>query len=134
MNYRLNKGFSLYGNYTFADYDLQTTDPDFTAGFNTPKHAGVIGINNRKFFKNVGFDINYRQQSGFEWENAFGFSTVEGYGVLNCQVNYELPKINTNIKIGATNLGGKDYRTMAGGPFIGQQYYVALTYDGVKSK
>ncbi len=132
LNYRLNKGFALYGNYTFSDFNLQTTDPDFTAGFNTPKHAGVIGLNNRKLFKNMGFDINYRLQSAFEWENAFGFSHVEAYGVLNCQVNYELPKISSNIKIGATNLGGKDYRTMAGGPFIGQQYYVALTYDGFK--
>lgn len=134
MNYRLNKGFSLYGNYTYADYNLNTTDPDFTASFNTPKHAGVIGVNNREIFKNMGFDINYRRQSAFDWENAFGFSTVKAYGVLNCQINYELPKINTNIKIGATNLGGKDYRTMAGGPFIGQQYYLALTYDGVKSQ
>jgi iron complex outermembrane recepter protein len=133
INYRLNKGFSLYGNYTYADYNLNTNDPDFTAGFNTPKHAGVIGLNNRKLFKNMGFDINYRQQSAFDWENAFGFSKVKAYGVLNCQVNYELPKINTNIKIGATNLGGKDYRTMAGGPFIGQQYYIALTYEGVKT-
>ncbi len=134
LNYRLNKGFSLYGNYSFSDFNVQTTDPDFTAGFNTPKHAGVIGIANQKLFKNVGFDINYRQQSAFEWENSFGFSHIKAYGVLNCQVNYDLPKINSNIKVGATNLGGKDYRTMAGGPFIGQQYYVALTYDGVKHK
>ncbi len=131
MNYRLNKGFALYGNYTYSGYSVKTTDPDFTSGFNTPEHAGVIGIANRKLFKNFGFDINYRKQSAFIWENSFAFGNIPAYGVVNAQVNYEMTKINTSIKLGATNLGGKDYRTMTGGPFIGQQYYISLTYDGV---
>ena len=132
MNYRLNKGFSLYGNYTYSSFNVETTNPDFVSGFNTPKHAGVIGLANRKLFRNFGFDVNYRQQSAFFWENSFAYGMIEAYGVVNFQVNYELPNISSSIKLGATNLGGKDYRTMAGGPFIGQQYYISLTFDGVK--
>jgi iron complex outermembrane recepter protein len=130
-NYRLPKNYSLYGNYTYSSYEAITTDPDFTGGFNTPKHAMVIGVANRKVAKNMGFDINYRIQSAFMWENSFAYGDIPSYGVLNAQVNYELPKVNTSIKVGATNLGGKDYRTMTGGPFIGQQFYVALTYEGI---
>jgi iron complex outermembrane receptor protein len=30
------------------------------------------------------------------------------------------------LKLGATNLGGGDYRTNLGAPFVGQMYYVSL--------
>jgi len=33
------------------------------------------------------------------------------------------------FKIGGTNLGGNDYRTNFGAPFIGQMYYVSITFD-----
>jgi len=33
------------------------------------------------------------------------------------------------FKIGGTNLGGNDYRTNLGSPFIGQMYYVSITFD-----
>ena len=39
------------------------------------------------------------------------------------------PSIKTIIKIGGTNIAGKDYRTNLGGPFVGQQYYISLTFD-----
>jgi iron complex outermembrane recepter protein len=33
------------------------------------------------------------------------------------------------FKLGATNIGGGDYRTNIGAPFVGQQYYVSITFD-----
>ena len=54
---------------------------------------------------------------------------MAAYGVLNAQVNYRLSSIKTIIKMGGTNLGGKDYRTNFGAPYVGQIYYLSLVFD-----
>jgi outer membrane cobalamin receptor len=54
---------------------------------------------------------------------------VPDFGVLDAQINYEISVIKTVIKVGGTNLLGGDYRTNLGGPFVGQQYYLSLTFD-----
>jgi hypothetical protein len=33
------------------------------------------------------------------------------------------------LKVGGTNIGGSDYRTNFGAPFVGQMYYISLTFD-----
>ena len=94
-----------------------------------PEHKVVVGVGNRKVFKNFGFDANYRWQDEFEWQNSFAFGTIPAFGVLNLQANYNLPKLKTIVKLGGTNAFGSDYRTNAGGPFVGQMYYISLTFD-----
>jgi hypothetical protein len=37
--------------------------------------------------------------------------------------------MKTVVKIGGTNIGGGDYRTNLGSPFVGQTYYISLTFD-----
>lgn len=129
-SYQLAKGYSLYGNYVNSSFDVENPSPGFEAGFNMPEHKIVVGLSNRKVAKNIGFDINYRWQSEFEWENSFAFGTIPAYGVLNLQASYAAPKIKTIFKIGGTNAFGNDFRTNAGGPWVGQMYYLSMTYDG----
>ncbi|MBX2928599.1 MAG: carboxypeptidase-like regulatory domain-containing protein [Saprospiraceae bacterium] len=129
LAYQLPKGYSLYGNYAYSTFDVEDPSPGFEAGFNMPEHKVVVGIGNRKAFKNFGFDVNYRWQDEFEWENSFAFGTIPAYGVLNLQASYTVPKLKTIIKAGGTNAFGKDFRTNAGGPWVGQMYYVSLTFD-----
>lgn len=129
LAYQLPKGYSLYGNYVYSTFDVENPGPGFEAGFNMPEHKVVVGLGNRKAFKNFGFDVNYRWQSEFEWENSFAFGTIPAFGVLNLQASYTLPKLKTVIKAGGTNAFGNDYRTNTGGPFVGQMYYVSLTFD-----
>jgi len=54
---------------------------------------------------------------------------VPEFGVLDAQVSYKVSNIKTIIKIGGTNLLGGDYRTNLGAPFVGQQFYLSLTFD-----
>ncbi len=129
LAYQLPKGYQLYGNYTYSTFSVEDPNPDFEAGFNMPEHKIVAGLANRKAFKNFGFDVNYRWQSEFFWENSFAFGDIPAFGVLNLQASYTLPKIKTIVKAGGTNAFGKDYRTNAGGPWVGQMYYVSLTFD-----
>jgi outer membrane cobalamin receptor len=48
---------------------------------------------------------------------------------VDAQVSYKVTSIKTLVKVGGTNILGGDYRTNLGGPFIGQQYYISLTFD-----
>ena len=129
FRYSMAKNFQLYGNYNYATFNVVDPGPDFEAGFNTPENRFVIGLSNRKLAKNLGFDMSYRYQDEFEWQSAFAFGTVPAYGVVNAQVNYNVESLKTVIKLGGTNLGGGDYRTNAGGPWIGNMYYISLTFD-----
>jgi len=57
--------------------------------------------------------------------SSYGVWNVPAYGVVDAQLSYKTP-VKTVIKIGGTNIGGGDYRTNIGAPFIGQQYYISL--------
>jgi len=129
LSYSLPRNFIANGNYNFATYS-GTQSPDFLAGFNTPKNKFSVGLSNRRITKNIGFNINYRYQQSFLWQSSYGVWTVPAYGVVDAQISYLTP-LKTVVKIGGTNIGGGDYRTNFGAPFIGQTYYVSLTFDNL---
>ncbi len=128
LTYNLPQNFTLNGSYSYATFDTDQSG-DFRAGFNTPENKFTIGIGNRKLTKNLGFNVNYRWQEGFLWESTFGTWNVPEFGVFDAQVNYKITSIKTMAKLGATNLFGGDYRTNLGAPFVGQQFYISLTFD-----
>lgn len=128
--YNLPKGYQLTGNYNYATLEEdKDQDPNFRSGFNTPKNKFTVGIGNRKLTKTLGFNVSYRWQDEFLWESDFGAWNVPEFGVVDAQVSYRIPAIKTIAKIGGSNLFGGDYRTNLGGPFVGQQYYISLTFD-----
>jgi len=128
LSYSLPRNFIITGNYNWATFDADE-DNGFLAGFNTPENRFSVGLGNRKIFKNFGFNVNYRWQQDFEWQSTFGIWQVPEFGVVDAQVNYKISPLKTMVKLGATNIGGGDYRTNLGAPFVGQQYYISLTFD-----
>jgi iron complex outermembrane recepter protein len=128
LTYNLPRNFSINGNYNWAVYSANESG-DFRAGFNTPKNRYSVGISNRKVTKNIGFNVNFRYQDMFHWVSSYGEWDVPRYGVLDAQLSYKIAPIKTLIKLGGTNIGGGDYRNSLGGPFVGQQYYVSVTFD-----
>jgi outer membrane receptor protein involved in Fe transport len=130
VTYSFLKGYALNASYNFATFDQEVPEGStYRAGFNTPENKFTVGIGNRKLTKNFGFNVSYRYQQEFLWQSDFGDWMVPEFGVIDAQVSYRVPNIKTVIKLGGTNLGGGDYRTNLGGPFIGQQYYLSLTFD-----
>jgi outer membrane receptor protein involved in Fe transport len=130
VTYNLPKGYSVNGSYSYATFDdNRKANSQFRAGFNTPENKFTIGVGNRKVTKNLGFNVNYRWQEDFLWQSDFGEWTVPEFGALDAQVNYKISSIKTMVKLGGSNLFGSDYRTNLGGPFIGQMYYISLTFD-----
>jgi len=126
--YNLPRSFVLIGNYNYANYEANE-GPNFRANFNTPKSKFSVGLANRKIAKNLGFFVNFRWQDHFEWQSSYGTWQVPEYGLVDAQVSYKISPIKTILKVGGTNIGGADYRTNLGSPFIGQQYYISLTFD-----
>lgn len=130
LTYSLPKYYTVSGTYSYATFDDNTDgNSEFRAGFNTPENKFTVGIGNRRVTDNFGFNINFRWQEEFLWQSDFGSWVVPEFGVLDAQISYKVPSIKTIIKLGGTNLAGSDYRTNLGGPFVGQQYYLSLTFD-----
>lgn len=128
LTYSLPRNFSLNGSYSYASFEANET-ADFRAGFNTPTNKFNVGIGNRKVIENLGFNINFRWQEGYLWQSSYGVWNVPEFGVVDAQINYKLSALRSMLKVGATNLGGGDYRTNLGAPFVGQMYYLSLTFD-----
>ena len=130
ITYNLPRNFTLNGSYTYATFDDNSEENSaFRAGFNTPENKFTVGLGNRKVTDNFGFNINFRWQEEFLWQSDFGSWNVPEFGVLDAQISYKVPLIKTIFKLGGTNIAGGDYRTNLGGPFVGQQYYLSLTFD-----
>ncbi len=124
--------YDLDGNYTYAEQDFdQSTAPDFRTAFNTPQHKVKISFGNTEVYENLGFNVNYRWSDAYFWQASFADGRVPSFSVIDAQVNYKLDSINSMIKLGGTNLGGKEYYTAYGTGLIGQQFYLSLTYNNL---
>ena len=136
LSYNLPYGMALSGNYNYATFeDNRDANSQFRAGFNTPENKFNIGVSrNIARTKNFGFNLNYRWQQEFEWQSDFGVAMIPEFGVVDAQVSYKLSSIKTVVKLSGSNLFGGDYRTNFGGPFVGQQYILSLTFDELLNK
>lgn len=127
---KLPANFEIGANYNYAQFDFdQSKDPSFEAGFNTPKHRVKGTISNDNLFKNFGFNISARWSDKYLWESTFADGMIDEATVIDAQINYGIPSLKSVIKVGATNLGGKEYRQLLGPGLIGQQYFVSLTIN-----
>jgi len=125
---KIYKDFELSGNYNFSEFDFdQAKDPDFEASFNTPKHRVKVTLGNDKLFKNFGISVSGRWNSEYLWESSFADGVISEATVIDAQANYSIAPLKSILKIGATNIGGKEYGQVLGAGLIGQQYFVSWT-------
>ncbi|WCC42294.1 TonB-dependent receptor [Tenacibaculum finnmarkense] len=120
------KKFNFGANYTLSKMIFnQEDDLDFKPGFNTPEHQVKIMFGTANLFKNFGFNINARWQDKFLWQSNFLTGEIESRTLLDAQINYKIPSLKSRIKIGGTNLTGKDYVVAPGSGLIGSMYYIS---------
>jgi len=130
LSKKVYKDFEVGVNYNYAQFNFdQADDPDFVAGFNTPKHRIKASLGNAKVIKNLGFNVNVRWNSEYLWESSFGDGMIPENTVLDAQINYALPKWKSVIKVGATNLFGSDYLQVIGAGMIGQMWFASWTIN-----
>jgi hypothetical protein len=122
--------FEVGVNYNFSDFKFdQATDPDFAPGFNTPKHRIKGSFGNDKLFKNFGFNTNVRWNTEYLWQSSFADGIVPENVVFDAQINYAIPVLRSVLKLGGSNILGKDYIQVIGAGSIGQQYYASWTIN-----
>ena len=127
---KIYKDFELGANYNYAQFDFdQAKDPSFEASFNTPKQRVKVSFGNEKLFKNFGFNVSGRWNSSYKWESNFVDGVIAEAKVLDAQINYTIPSLKSTLKIGAANIGGKEYRQVVGAGLIGQQYFASWTIN-----
>jgi iron complex outermembrane recepter protein len=136
FNHYFQKYYSFVGNYSFNKLNTKFDDPIIPA-FNTPTHKFNLGVSGRDVqvgkVKNFGFNFNYKWIQSFIFEGSPQFTgVIPTYDLLDGQINYFLPKINTTFKLGASNVLNKKQFQTYGGPRIGRMAYFSILYDFTK--
>ncbi len=130
LSRKVYKDFEAGVNYNYAEFKFdQAKDPSFEAGFNTPKHRVKASIGNEKLFKNFGFNASVRWNSEYLWQSTMVDGMIDAATVVDAQINYSFPKLKSTLKVGAANIGGKEYAQVLGAGLIGQQYFASWTIN-----
>ena len=127
---KVYKDFEVGVNYNYAEFNFdQSQDASFEAGFNTPKHRVKASFGNEKLFQNFGFNVSGRWNSEYLWQSTMADGMIASATVIDAQINYVFPKLKSTLKIGAANIGGKEYIQVLGAGSIGQQYFASWTIN-----
>ena len=130
LNAKIVKKLDVGLSYTLAKFDFdQESDPDFAAGFNTPEHKVKFSLGSQNIIGNLGFNINIRWSDEYLWQSTIANAVIPQRTVGDAQINYAVPKMNSLFKIGGSNLGGKEYQSAPGSPFIGSQFFVSWVFN-----
>jgi iron complex outermembrane recepter protein len=133
--------YQLSGNYSWNKLNKEFKDDPIIPAFNTPEHKYNFSLSGRdlpmnllgKKTNNLGFNLNYKWVQGFVFEGSPQFTgNISNYALMDAQLNFKVKKIDTTIKVGASNiLNNKAFQTY-GGPRIGRLAYISLLYEWKK--
>jgi hypothetical protein len=127
---KVYRDFEVSANYNYAQFDFdQAKDPSFEASFNTPKHRAKMTLSNEKLFGRLGVSLSGRWNTEYLWQANFADGLIAEATVIDAQANYNIPSWKSTFKVGATNIGGKEYGQVLGAGLIGQQMYVSWTIN-----
>jgi len=137
LNYRFLVPITLSGNYSYNALRKTVADDPIIPAYNTPRHKFNIGISGfdlpltkSPLLRRVGFNVHYKWVEGFRFEGSPQFTgNVPSYGVVDAQVNVLIEKINTTIKLGASNVLNNKHIETYGGPKVGRHAYISAAYN-----
>ncbi|MEM6803425.1 MAG: TonB-dependent receptor [Bacteroidota bacterium] len=132
VEFRLPSEYRIGVNYTYAQFNADSAvsnNPGFLAGFNTPRNRITGTISNRDVYNGFGFSLHYRWNEAYTWESPFGVGEIPSRTQLDAAVFLRLEKMRSVIKLGGTNILGREYWTVYGGPNIGSTYYLSFIID-----
>ena len=129
LEYKFKKGFYL--NTNFSSDQLGEVPNGYITYFNAPKYRANATFGNTGLGKSkrLGFNFVYRFQSAFYFESDLANGDVPAYQVVDAQISYKLPAVNSVLKLGANNLFNQYYITALANPSIGGLYYVSFGYN-----
>ncbi|MDB5209581.1 MAG: hypothetical protein JWQ30_408 [Sediminibacterium sp.] len=127
--YLLPRNFSVSGNLYHDEIGALPTG--FVSYFNTPTYRVNMALNNSGFGKDnrFGFSVVYRWTNAFNYEGTFAVGHLPFTRTVDAMVSYKFPSSKSLLKVGATNLFNKYYRSAFGSPQIGGLYYVSFGWN-----
>lgn len=131
ITYNFFKKYTVSGNLNYNKMKSNNTNDIFVTGFNTPDWSSNLSFGNREVARNLGFNLTWRWQNAFLWESPLVTGRIAAYSTLDAQVTFKFPKVNSQLKLGGSNLFNRRYLQYAGGPTIGAIYYATVTVDGL---
>ena len=132
LTYLSRNGYKLEGNYSYITFDAEEAiaeNPNYFPDFNTPNNSFHLMMSNKDVYRGLGFSAKYRWAEGYTFQSPNGQGEIAPFHVLDCAIFYEVKSIKSVLKLGAANLLGSDYKPIYGGPRIGAQYYLGITFD-----
>jgi len=134
MKYLFPIGAVISANATWSNLQTEIDDP-IVPGFNTPVFKSNISVSNRRLdqlennpgFKNVGFNVTWRWQSGIDWESPFASGYLEPVSTFDIQVSVHFDRPQSTLKMGVSNFFDILYTNSFGGTQVGSFYYVSFT-------
>jgi iron complex outermembrane receptor protein len=127
LTWNLNRNYVLGGNVTLARLDRKTQNDGLEDGFNTPTWIYNLSVGNPEVCTRIGFQVNYRWQSRYQWVSSLASGSVPAYNTVDAQVQYHTKNDNWRLKVGGSNVLNKYYYSFIGGPAIGGFYYCTIT-------
>ncbi|MCB0756117.1 MAG: carboxypeptidase-like regulatory domain-containing protein [Flavobacteriales bacterium] len=139
LKYSVLTGLNVGANYTFSHIFDKRLDDNLIPGFNTPPHRFNITATGRRLYKGLGFSLSFSWVDSYNWESpfstraakAFGLeeTSVPSYHTLDVQLVYELNKIYSTFRVGASNVYNNRHVEVWGGPKIGALVYASWLFD-----
>ncbi len=98
LNTRIFKKLDLGLSYTLAKFDFdQESDPNFSAGFNTPEHKFKVSLGSPNIIGNLGFNINVRWSDEYLWQSTIANAVIPQRTVGDAQINYTASKDQIDV-------------------------------------
>ena len=121
--------FDFGTTFSYNEMDRSNIDPSYETGFNTPKIRTKFSIGSTELSDDFAFNVSARYHNAFMWESSFMDAMIPAMWTFDAALNFDVPELNSKVKVGAVNFTGKDYMMMPGSGMIGSQYYVTFTFN-----
>ena len=78
---------------------------------------------------NIGFNVSASYHNSFLYESTFADGIIPANWIFNASMSFDVPELQSVIKVGAVNLTGDDYASIPYTGLIGSQYYIKFTLN-----
>tara|TARA_B100001057_G_scaffold128966_1_gene128037 strand:+ start:143 stop:3043 length:2901 start_codon:yes stop_codon:yes gene_type:complete len=121
--------FDFGAKFAYNEMDRSNIDPSYETSFNTPKVRGRLSLGSTEIGDNIGFNVSASYHNAYLYESGFADGIIPANWIFNASMSFDVPELQSVIKVGAVNLTGDDYMSIPVTGMIGSQYYVKFTLN-----
>jgi len=122
LTYTPIRSLSVTGTYSLNVLLNSSAEVPF---YNTPKHKFTLGAAG-ELTSHLGYRVGYQWAQAHRYESTFAAGYLPTYQSLDAQLHYLLPRLNTTLELGGSNILNTNNVQVYGGPQIGQMLYAGL--------